>query len=153
MKVMELLDEIDEIIETASTFPLTGKLIIDGEEITQIVKEIREELPSEIKVVLRDAQKQAEALIDSDDITLKARIKANQIEKANDAYVRQIKMGCYEHIDSMFYNFQDKMDELNAIYFGKMFENLEETFNSINTQIAQNREEIRDLAYRTQAGE
>lgn len=33
MKVLELLDEIEDIIETSSGFPLTGKVLVDAEEI------------------------------------------------------------------------------------------------------------------------
>ena len=80
MKVLELLDEIEEIVDTAAGFPLTGKIMVDAEEILEIVKEIRVELPDEIQqaqwikderqrildeakreyeTVLRDAQKKA----------------------------------------------------------------------------------------------
>ena len=45
MKVLELLDEIEEIVDTAAGFPLTGKIMVDAEEILEIVKEIRVELP------------------------------------------------------------------------------------------------------------
>ncbi len=45
MKVLELLDEIEEIIDTSTSFPLTGKIMVDAEEILEIVKEIRVELP------------------------------------------------------------------------------------------------------------
>ena len=100
MKVLELLDEIEEIVDTAAGFPLTGKIMVDAEEILEIVKEIRVELPDEIQqaqwikderqrildeakreydTVIRDAQKQAEALIENDDITVKAKRRAEEI--------------------------------------------------------------------------
>ena len=44
MKVLELLDEIVEIVDTSSGVPLTGKILVDAEEILEIVKEIRVEL-------------------------------------------------------------------------------------------------------------
>ena len=43
MKVLELLDEIEDIIETSSGFPLTGKVLVDAEEILRS-SEIRIEL-------------------------------------------------------------------------------------------------------------
>ena len=49
MKVLELLEEIEEIVDTASGFPLTGKIMIDADELLEIVKEIRTELPEEIQ--------------------------------------------------------------------------------------------------------
>ena len=49
MKVLELLNEIEEIVDTSSGFPLTGKILVDADEILEIVKEIRIELPDEIQ--------------------------------------------------------------------------------------------------------
>ena len=49
MKVLELLDELDEIIEVASSVPVVRKVMVDPNEITEIVKEIRLELPDEIQ--------------------------------------------------------------------------------------------------------
>ena len=84
MRVLELLEEIEEIVDTAAGFPLTGKIMIDSEELLEIVREIRSELPDEIQqaqwiknereriiaeakqqyeAVIDDAQKQADALL------------------------------------------------------------------------------------------
>ena len=171
MKVLELLDEIEEIVDTASGFPLTGKIMVDAEEILEIVKEIRVELPDEIQqaqwikderqrildeakreyeTVLKDAQRQAEALIENDDITVKAKIRADEIMRVAEANVRQLKMSTFDYIDSILFNFQDKMDQLNAVYFTDMFNNLEKTFENINGTLAANRNEIKDMAYRAQ---
>ena len=49
MRVLELLEEIEEIVDTAAGFPLTGKIMIDSEELLEIVREIRSELPDEIQ--------------------------------------------------------------------------------------------------------
>lgn len=49
MKVLDLLEEIEEIVDTASGFPLTGKIMVDAQELLEIVREIRLELPDEIQ--------------------------------------------------------------------------------------------------------
>ena len=41
MKVLELLDEIEEIVDTASGIPRSGKIMVDSNELLEIVKEIR----------------------------------------------------------------------------------------------------------------
>ena len=170
MKVLELLDEIEEIVDTASGFPLTGKIMVDAGEILEIIKEIRIELPDEIQQaqwiknerqrildeakkeyenVLRDAQRQAETLIENDDIIAKAKVRADEMIRVADENVKQLKMSTFDYIDSILYNFQDKMDQINAQYFGDMFNNLEKTFDSINTTLVENRNEIKEMAYRT----
>ncbi|MEL7657068.1 MAG: ATPase [Bacillota bacterium] len=171
MKVLELLDEIEEIVDTSSGFPLTGKILVDAEEILEIVKEIRVELPDEIQqaqwikderqrileeakreyeTILKDAKVQAEALIENDDITVKAKIRADEIMRVAEANVKALKMSTFDYIDSILYNFQDKMDQLNSVYFHDMFNNLQGTFEKINNTIIDNRNEIKEMVYRAQ---
>lgn len=171
MKVLELLDELEDIIDTSSGFPLTGKVLVDAEEILEIVKEIRTELPGEIQQaqwikgekdrilneakaehegIIRDAKLQAEALIENDDITLKAKQRAEEMIRASELTSRNLKMGTFEYIDSILYNFQEKMEKLNTIYFDEMFGNIGRTFDQINGTISSNRNEIKELIYKNQ---
>ncbi len=168
MKILELLEEIEDIIETASGFPLTGKIMIDADELREIVKEIRSELPSEIEqaqyikqqrgqiisdakdeyeTVIRDARRQAEVLIDTNDITLKAKQKAETIISNAEDKAKQLKLGTYEYMDGILYDFQSKIEQMNAQYFVDMFNHLENTFNGVNDTLQANREEIQQMAY------
>ncbi len=168
MKVFELLEEIEEIVDTASNMPLTGKIMVDPEELLEIVKEIRTELPQEMKhaqwlegeqdriekeakenyeMIIEDARNQAEALVDNNEITLRARSKAEDILRDAEDKSTALKLGTYEYMDSILFNFQEKMDELNATYFADMFNNLESTFNGISDTLNANREEIKQMAY------
>ncbi|MGI6731196.1 MAG: ATPase [Anaerovoracaceae bacterium] len=170
MKVLELLNEIEEIVDTSSGFPLTGKILVDADEILEIVKEIRIELPDEIQQaqwikeerqrileeakkehenLLKDAKLQAESLIENDDIIIKAKTKADEIITHAENKAKELRIATFDYIDSILYNFQDKMDQLNSIYFSEMFRNLEDTFNKVNTTLAENREEIKEMMYRT----
>ena len=38
MRVLELLEEIEEIVDTAAGFPLTGKIMVDSQELLEIVR-------------------------------------------------------------------------------------------------------------------
>ena len=171
MKVLELLDEIEDIVDTASGFPLTGKIMVDAEELLEIVKEIRVELPDEIQQAqwikeerqrileeakkecdtrIKDAQQQAEALIENDDITVKAKMRAEEIMKVAEENCKQLKMSTFDYVDSILYNFQDKMEQLNVVYFQEMFEKIGTTFEGINEAVSANREEIKEMAVQVQ---
>jgi len=171
MKVLELLDEIEEIIDTASGFPLTGKIMVDASELLELTKEIRTELPDEIhqaqwiknererilgdakveyETVMNDAKKQADYLVENHEITMRAKKRAEDLLSVTESNVKKLKMSTYDYIDNILYNFQEKMDEMNVIYFTEMFNNLERTFAGIHETLANNRDEIKDLAYRTQ---
>lgn len=174
MKVLELLEEIEEIVDTASGFPLTGKIMVDAQELLEIVREIRHELPEEIQqaqwiknereriiaeakneyeAVIADAKRQAEALVENDDITVKAKLRADELMRVTEETAKQLKMSTYDYVDSILFNFQEKMEQLNALYFGDMFGTIEKTFNDINSTLSNNREEIKEMAYRTQMNE
>ena len=171
MRVLELLEEIEEIVDTAAGFPLTGKIMIDSEELLEIVREIRSELPDEIQqaqwiknereriiaeakqqydAVIEDAQKQAAALVENNDITVKPKLRADELMNVTENTAKQLKIGTYEYLDGILYNFQGKMEHLNSIYFGEMFTSIEKAFEDINTALAANRDELQDMAYKAQ---
>lgn len=171
MKVLELLDEIEEIVDTSTSFPLTGKIMVDAEEILEIVKEIRVELPDEIQQaqwikderqrileeakkeyesVITDAKRQAEVMIENDDIVVQSKMRADEIMRIAEENCKQLKLNTFDYIDSILFNFQDKMEQLNVNYFAEMFAKMESTFQTINATLVSNRNEIKDLAYKTQ---
>ena len=174
MKVLELLEEIEEIVDTASGFPLTGKIMIDSQELLELVREIRVELPDEIQqalwiktererilteakkeyeTVIADAQAQAERLVENHDITVKAKLRADELMKVTESAAKQLKLSTYEYVDGILSGFQDKMEQLNGLFFNDMVGNMEKTFGEIDDTLAANRSEISDMAYRTQQDE
>ena len=42
------------------------------------------------------------------------------------------------------------MEHLSSIYFGEMFTSIEKAFDDINSALAANREELKDMSYRAQ---
>ncbi len=173
MKVLELLEEIEEIVDTAAGFPLTGKIMVDSAALLEIVREIRADLPDEIhqaqwiksekdrildeakqeyEAVVNEAERRAEELVNESEIYTQARKKTDELVHSTEENIKELKMNTYGYIDNLLYDFQEKMDVLNVKYFAEMFENLQDTFETINVTLAANRDEIKDMAYSTQMG-
>ena len=171
MKVLELLEELEDLVDEATGLPLTGKIMVDAEEIFQIVREIRLALPDDVQQakwirderdrilaeakteyerIIREAKKQADYLVETDDITIRATKLAAEIKQDAETHARVMRMRTYDYVDKMLYDMQGKMDELNMKYFGEMYTNLEATFTKINEILTANREEMKNLAYKTQ---
>ena len=171
MKVLELLEEIEDLVDEAPGLPLTGKIMLDAEEVFQLVREIRLALPDDVQQakwirderdriladakaeyerIIREAKKQADYLVETDDITLRATKLAEQIRQDAETHAKVMKMRTYDYVDKMLFDMQGKMDELNMKYFGEMYSNLEKTFADINEILVSNREEMKILAYKTQ---
>ena len=174
MKVLDLLEEIEEICDTSAGVPLTNKIMVDKVELIEIVGDIRKALPDEIQqaqfikdererilndakeeyeTIIKDAEQRAEMLIDQNEITTRAKQRAREIEGSAAAGAKQLKMSTYDYVDKVLYEFQEKMEYLNSQYFGEMFTNLQNTFEEIGDRLSENRNEIRDLSYRTQMDE
>lgn len=173
MKVLELLSEIEEIVDTASGFPLTGKIMVDSNELLEIVNEIRTCLPDEIKqaqwiknehdrildeakteyeTIVRDAQNQAEQMVAKDEIMSQARSRSEELMAATEENSRQLKMSTYDYVDGILFDFQEKMEKMQQMqqeYFNDVFENLEKSFKGVNETLSINRDEIKEMAYRT----
>ena len=72
MSIEEILDEIDNLVEASTRFPLNGKRFIDGEQLTRLVDDARRSLPQELQEaervlkerekILDDAKKEGEKL-------------------------------------------------------------------------------------------
>ena len=171
MKVLELLDELDEIIEVASSVPVVRKVMVDPNEVTEIVKEIRLELPDEIQQaqwiknerqrildeakaeyesILNEARQKADALVENDEITVKAKARADEILRIAQENSQVMKMSILDYTDSMLYNLQEKVDQMYATYFTDMYDDLQATFDKINNNIATSRNEVKDQIYKSQ---
>ena len=171
-KVLDLLDELEDLIEGATAVPLTSKVVLEAEEVFAIVKDIRLSLPddmqqakwirderdrilaeakAEYERIIREAKKQADYLVETDDITKRATKLAGETLEDAEVNARMLKMKTYDYVDKMLYDMQGKMDELNMKYFGEMYTNLSQTFEEIGATLNSNREEIKALAYKTQS--
>ena len=171
MKVLELLVELEDIVDNATNVPLTSKIMLEAEDVFNIVREVRLALPDDVQQakwirderdriladakaeyerIIREEKKQADYLVETDDITLRATKLAQEIREDAELHAKMLKMRSYDYVDKMLYDMQAKMDELNMRYFGEMYANLEKTFEQINQTLSDNREEIKTLAYKTQ---
>ena len=174
MTVLDLLEEIEEIVDSASTVPLTNKIMVDGDELLEIVKDIRQSLPDDVQQakgveeqkdrilaeardqyekVITEAQKQADYLVEDHDITKRAQQKADEIVRSAQEYTKMLKIGTYDYLDKTLYDMQGKFDELNGKYLNELFNYMAKTFDNMGEVLEQNRNELKQMAYRTKNGD
>lgn len=171
MKVLELLEELEDIVDAATKVPMMSKVMVEAEDVFSIIREIRLALPDDVQQakwirderdriladakteyerIIREAKKQADYLVETNEITARATKLAQEIRDDADINAKILKMKTYDYVDKILYDMQAKMDEMNMRYFGEMYSNLEKTFDQINQTLSANREEIKGLAYKTQ---
>lgn len=175
MTVLDLLDEIEDLVDKASGVPFVkNKIMVDVDELLEISREIRLSLPDDVQQarwikdekerilneakaeyekIIIEAKKQAQYLVENDDITLKARALGENIIKNAEANAKELKMRSYEYIDKMLYDMQNSMDDMSLKYLGEMYAKMQDTFQNVNDILIKNRDEIRGMAYNTQNDE
>ena len=107
--IEDLIDEMYDVLDKGWKMPLSaGKLFVDGEEVRQILDEIKEEIPSEVRqakaivadraqiiseaqreaeTIIRVAEEKARAMVSQDEVVRQAQQKFKEMRKASNDYV------------------------------------------------------------------
>lgn len=123
MNVEELLYQIDEIVDEAKTFPLTGgKVVLDGKRVKEIVEDILCSLPEELKqaraivadrnnilskakreaeAIVLKADEQANVMVARDEIVRRAQATSNEILSQAQAKSKDMRAAAGEFVDSL----------------------------------------------------
>jgi len=100
-RIEQIIDEIDEFIESCKFQPLSAtKIIVNKEEIEELLRELRLKTPDEIKryqkiisnkdAILEDAQAKAQELVTQHEIMQKAYAQANDTINAANKQAQEI---------------------------------------------------------------
>jgi vacuolar-type H+-ATPase subunit H len=135
MNVLRLLDELEDVVENSSTIPFAGKALVDRGEILDIIKEIRIQLPDEMKQaqwikeerqrILVDAQQEAEAtmkdvrvhieeMVEKDEITKLAQKRAEEIIEQGQAHAKEIRLGARQYADELLAGIEENLEKLGS---------------------------------------
>ena len=123
MNVEELLDELYDMVEKAWNFPLSrGRGMLDVEEVKEILEEIRDAMPQEIRqakaivadrtqiisdakreaeTIVRVAEERARAMVNQDEIVKQAQQKANEMLAQAQTRFRKMQKACNVYIDDL----------------------------------------------------
>ena len=118
MTVDELLEQIDDMIDKAWSFPLSGgKCLVEADRLRDIIDDIRGNMPSEIRQakaivsdradiiatakkeaegIVRSAEERARNLVNHEEIVKQAQHKANEILSQSQQKAREMRKGANE---------------------------------------------------------
>ena len=171
IRVMSLLDELEDLVTNASKVPFSDKTIVDGDELKSIIDDIRLSLPKDIQQarwvkdeqerilneakseydkVIVAAKRQAEYLVENDIVKKEAEKRANALVNEAESHSRYIKLRAYEYIDKMLYDMQNEMAGLANEFIQPMNEKFADIINDVNGKVNGNRQEVKDMTSRLQ---
>ena len=143
MEILELIDRIEDLVEESSSLPFSKKVMVDSEALFFILKEMRENIPEEIKQaewiheekdrilndanqILEQANKEAsqikadaesryEKMINENDVVVAAESKANEIILKAEQNAKTIKMQTNTYVDDVLSKTQEKLRDLITV--------------------------------------
>ena len=173
IRVMTLLDDLEEILANASKVPFSEKAIVDSDEIRSIVDDIRLSMPKDIqqakwvkdeqdrilneargeydKVIIA-AKKQAEYLVENDIIKKEAEKSADALISEAENHSRYIKLRSYEYVDKLLFDMQNDIAKVATEYIQPMNDYFTDMLGEMNGRVNGNRQEMKALAERIQGG-
>ncbi|EGS29693.1 MAG: ATPase [Peptoniphilus sp. oral taxon 375] len=133
MDVLKYVDDLEDIVETSSTIPLTGKIMVEKEEILDILENLRRDLPLELTeatqirkdkdLIIKDAHKEAEKIIQGakaqadqlvaeDELVRKANARAQELMDTANEESNQIRTGARDYADKLLEQTQVQLSDV-----------------------------------------
>ena len=131
MTVEELLDQIDDIIDKAWSFPLSGgRCVVDANHLRDIIDDIRGNIPSEVRQaraivsdradiiatakreaegIVRNAEERARNLVAHEEVVRQAQQKANEILGQAQQKAREMRRGANEFAEDVLKRTEETM--------------------------------------------
>ena len=166
-RIEQIIDEIDEYVESCKFQPLsTTKIVVQKEEIMELLRELRLKTPDEIKryqkiisnkdailedaqakadAIIADAQAKAQELVTQHEIMQKAYAQANEtINAANNSATEDansIRLSAITYTDEMMANIGSVLDQTLEDAGGK-YKMFIDALQSCLDVVNQNRQEL-----------
>lgn len=131
--IEDLIEEMYDVLDKSWKMPLSnGKVFVDGEEVRQILDEIKEEIPAEVRkakaivadraqiieeanregeTIVRVAQEKAAALVDQEEIVRQAQQKANELLAQAQQKFREMRKASNEYVEDLMRRADESLSE------------------------------------------
>ena len=155
MNVEQWLQELEEMVERSVRLPLSGgRTVMDAERIREIIDEIRENLPQEIRqakaivadrtqiisdakheaeTIVRVAEERAKAMVNQSEIVKQAQQRANDLLMKSQSKAREMRKAANEYVDDLMKRTDEQMTA-NLAELRKTRQNIKASQRSGNGQ-------------------
>ncbi len=156
MDILQLIEELEDVMDDASSVPFSKKVAIDPDEIYEIIKEIRQSLPEEIRQakwvndekdrILEEANTQAAEIVKeaekvSQDAESETQRRFNELVNENTVTKQANKIG--EGIVADAEKQSRQIREGVFAYVDEILANTQENLKSVIKELDNNRNELK----------
>ena len=156
--ILELLEYLEDIVETAPKVPITGKSVIDKKEVLEVIDQIINSLPDQFKKaqwvmnekdrILKDAQKEYENVkkdtleimkrnVENHELVKEAKVRADEIIALAQRDSKAIRLGSREYSTEILADL-DKEIEGKRDY---LIQSMQKSFEMVAKEIDKNMSE------------
>ncbi len=154
--VYELLEYLQDMVENSAKMPITGKTIIDKKEFNEVIEQIMNCLPDQIKKaqwivsekdrILGDAQKEYDSVkketieimkqnVESHDIVREAKLRANEIIALAQRDAKAIRIGSREYSNEILTQLDAEIEKQKVALIKSMQESFEKVAKDIDDNL------------------
>ena len=165
LNVMELLEYLEEILENAPKVPITGKAMIDTKEFEEVIEQIRNYLPDELKKakwvmgekdrILEDAQKEYQNVkketmemmrqnIENHDMVKEAKLRANEIIALAQRDAKALRIGSREYSTEILSQLDKEIEEKKLQLIQSMQDSFEKAAKEIDEKMTKSSDTIKE---------
>lgn len=170
MEVIKLLEYLQEIFETSSKVPVTGKILVDKKEAINVVEQIVNYLPDEFKKaqwiveekerILGEAHEETSTMrkesidmikrqIENHDITKDAMLRAEDIIASAQRDAKSMRLGARNYADEILSQLEKQITDRGQIMISNIKTQMEDFVigltKEVNSDLVTIRENIKEL--------
>ena len=122
--IEDLIDEMYDVLDKGWKMPLSaGKVFVDGEEVRQILDEIKDEIPAEVRQakaivadrgqIISEAEREAETIIRvaEDEIVRQAQQKANELIAQAQQKFKEMRKASSDYVEDLMRRADESLSE------------------------------------------
>lgn len=165
MNIMELLEYLQEIIDTAPKVPISSKVMLNKKEALDILEQVINHLPDEFKKaqwiveekqrILNDAHKDADEIkkqseeyikkqIEKSDITKEAKLRAEEIISSAQQDAKTIRLGARNYADEILSQLEKELNAKGQKVISSLKVEMADYLSKLEGSVKLNVNEIRD---------
>lgn len=165
MDIIKLLEYLQEIIETSSKVPITGKAMVDKREVLEVIDKIINNLPDEFKKaqwvyeekerILSEAIAQSDEIkkqnmellkrqIENHDITREAQARAQQIISSAQRDAKAMRLGARDYADEVLSELDREINSKGNMLIENIKKQAEGFFQQLESKVTNSSGEIRE---------
>lgn len=165
MDIIKLLEYLQEIVETSSKVPITGKAMVDRREVLEVIDKIINNLPDEFKKaqwvyeekerILSEAIAQSDEIkkqnmellkrqIENHDITREAQARAQQIISSAQRDAKAMRLGARDYADEVLSELDREINSKGNILIENIKKQAEDFFQQLESKVTNSSGEIRE---------